>query len=189
MGSTKRNKINNEGIYGGGMFNQSQFGARIKVVGIGGFGGNTIDHMINSGVSGVDFITINCDMQDLHCSKAEKKIHIGKNLTKGLGAGMNSEIGCRAAKETKSEIQDALRGADLVFITCGLGGGTGTGASPIVAEIAKQQGILSIVVVTKPFSFEGAHRAKIAQEGLERLIKVADTVIVIPNDSLLEING
>ena len=163
-------------------------GARIKVVGVGGSGGNAIDHMINSGVSGVDFIAVNCDVQDLHHSKADKKIHIGKNLTKGLGAGMDPEIGCRAAKETKGEIQDALKGTDLVFITCGLGGGTGTGAAPIIAEVAKNQGSLSIAVVTKPFSFEGAKRAKIAQDGLEQLIEAVDTVIVISNDRLLEIS-
>ncbi len=147
-------------------------GARIKVVGVGGSGGNGIDHMINSGISGVDFIAINCDAQDLHHNQAKNKIHIGKNLTNGLGAGMNSEVGRQAAEETKNEIQDALKGADLVFITCGLGGGTGTGAA---------------AVVTKPFSFEGAQRTRIAENGLGQLIEVVDTVIVIPNDRLLEI--
>ncbi|MDP3043358.1 MAG: cell division protein FtsZ [bacterium] len=168
---------------------EMRFGANIKVVGVGGSGGNAIDHMINSGVSGVDFIAVNCDMQDLHRNQADKKIHIGKNFTKGLGAGMNPEIGCRAAKGTKSEIQDALKGADLVFITCGLGGGTGTGASPIIAETAKNQGSLSIAVVTKPFSFEGAQRARIAEDGLERLINAVDTVIVIPNNRLLALSN
>ena len=167
---------------------ETRFGARIKVVGIGGSGGNAIDHMINSGVSGVDFVAVNCDVQDLHHNKAKSKIHIGKNLTQGLGAGMNPEIGKRAAEETKSEIQDALRGADLVFITCGLGGGTGTGAAPIIAETAKNQGSLSIAVVTKPFSFEGAERAKIAEGGLEQLVGAVDTVIVIPNDRLLAVS-
>ncbi len=164
-------------------------GARIKVVGIGGSGGNAIDHMINSGVSGVDFIAVNCDVQDLHNNKADTKIHIGKNLTKGLGAGMNPKIGCQAAEETRSEIQDALHGADLVFLTCGLGGGTGTGATPVIAEAARQQGILTIAVVTKPFSFEGSERAKIAEDGLKRLTEVIDTVIVIPNDRLLKISN
>ena len=167
---------------------EMRFGARIKVVGVGGSGGNAIDHMINSGVSGVDFIAVNCDVQDLHHNKAKGKIHIGKNLTRGLGAGMNPEIGKRGAEETKSEIQDALRGADLVFITCGLGGGTGTGAAPIIAEIAKNQGSLTVAVVTKPFSFEGAQRTRLAEEGLERLMGAVDTVIVISNDRLLEIS-
>lgn len=167
--------------------NDLEFGARIKVVGVGGSGGNTIDHIINSGARGVDFISVNCDVHDLHHNQSEKKIHIGKNLTRGLGAGMNSEIGRRAAEETKNELQDALQGADMVFITCGLGGGTGTGASPIIAEVAKAQGSLVLAVVTKPFSFEGAERARIAEAGLKRLTEAADTVIVIPNDRLLEI--
>ena len=168
---------------------KAQFGARIKVVGVGGSGGNAINYMIDSGANGVDFIAVNCDVQDLYHNKADKKIHIGKNLTKGLGAGMNPEIGRQAAEETRDEIQDALKGADLTFITYGLGGGTGSGASPIIAEVAKNQGSLSIAVVTKPFSFEGAQRARIAEEGLERLIGAIDTVIVIPNDRLLEISG
>lgn len=166
-----------------------EFEARIKVVGVGGSGGNAIDHMIDSGVNGVDFIAVNCDVQDLHHNKAGKKIHIGKNLTKGLGAGMNPEIGRQAAEETKNEFQDALKGADMVFITCGLGGGTGTGASPIVAEVARNQGALTLGVVTRPFSFEGAERARIAEEGLRNLTETVDTVIVIPNDWLLEVVG
>lgn len=166
-----------------------EFGARIKVVGTGGSGGNAIDHMINSGVSGVDFIAVNCDVQDLRHNKAEKKINIGKNLTKGLGAGMNPAIGRQAAEETKNELQDALKNADMVFITCGLGGGTGTGASPIVAEVARNQGALTLGVVTRPFSFEGAERARIAEEGLRNLTEVVDAVIVIPNDRLLEVAG
>jgi len=172
----------------GGNLPESTFGARIKVVGVGGSGSNAVDHMINSGVRGVDFIVVNCDTQDLHHNKAEKKIHIGKNLTRGLGAGMNPEVGRRAAEETKNELQDALKGADMVFITCGLGGGTGTGASPIIAEIARTQGALTLAVVTKPFSFEGAERSRIAEDGLRELIGVVDTVIVIPNDRLLEIS-
>lgn len=167
--------------------NKTQFGACIKVVGVGGSGGNAINHMIDSGINGVDFIAVNCDVQDLRSNEAEKKVHIGKNLTKGLGAGMNPEIGRQAAEETKNEIQDVLKGADLVFITCGLGGGTGTGAAPVVAEIARQQDILTIAVVTKPFYFEGSQRARIAESGLEQLTEVVDTVIVIPNDRLLKI--
>ncbi len=167
---------------------EMKFGARIKVVGVGGSGSNAVDHMINSGMRGVDFICVNCDTQDLHYNKAEKKIHIGKNLTRGLGAGMNPEVGRKAAEETKSEIQDGLKGADMVFITCGLGGGTGTGAAPIVAEAARAQGALTLAVVTKPFSFEGAERSRIAEDGLRELIGVVDTVIVIPNDRLLEIS-
>lgn len=165
---------------------QPSLGARIKVVGVGGSGSNAINHMINSGVHGVDFIVANCDVQNLHHSKADKKVHIGKNLTRGLGAGMNPEVGRRAAEETKNEIQDALKGADMVFITCGLGGGTGTGASPIVAEAARSQDSLTLAVVTRPFSFEGAERARIAEEGLGQLIEVVDAVIIIPNDRLLE---
>src|SRR3989338_1060446 len=128
--------------------------ARIKVAGIGGSGLNAVDHMIANRVSGVDFLAINTDAQDLHHSTASKKIHIGKNLTKGLGAGMNPEIGRQAAEETKTEMQEALKGADMVFVVCGMGGGTGTGGAPIVAEIAKAQGALTVAVVTKPFSFE-----------------------------------
>ncbi|MBI3420542.1 MAG: cell division protein FtsZ [Candidatus Sungbacteria bacterium] len=161
--------------------------ARIKVAGIGGSGMNAVDFMVANKVSGVDFLAVNSDAQDLHHSTAGKKIHIGKNLTKGLGTGMNPEIGRQAAEETKTEIQEALKGADMVFVVCGLGGGTGTGASPIVAEIAKAQGALTVAVVTKPFSFEGAERARIADEGLERLNKAVDAVIVIPNDRLLGI--
>lgn len=164
-----------------------EFGARIKVAGVGGSGGNAIDYMINSGVGGVDFIAVNCDVQDLHDNKAEKKIHIGKNLTKGLGAGMNPEIGRQAAEETRNELQDALKNAEMVFITCGLGGGTGTGASPIIAEVARNQGALTLGVVTRPFSFEGAERARITEEGLKNLTGVVDSVIVIPNDRLLEV--
>jgi len=163
------------------------FGAHIKVVGVGGSGSNAINHMINSGVYGVDFIAINCDSQDLFHSKAKKKIQIGKNITRGLGAGMDVDVGRRAAEETRNEIQDALKGADMVFITYGMGGGTGTGAAPIVAEVAKKQGALTLAVVTKPFSFEGALRAEMAEEGLRNLIEVVDTAIVIPNDRLLKI--
>lgn len=161
--------------------------ARIMVIGIGGSGKNAVNHMINSKVKGVSFITMNTDTQDLHNSLAEKKIHIGKNLTKGLGAGMDPEIGKKAAEETKSEIQDVIKGADMIFIACGMGGGTGTGAAPIVARSAKEQGILTVGVVTKPFFFEGNHRMKLAEKGLEELAKEVDAIIVIPNDKLLQL--
>ncbi len=163
--------------------------ARIKVIGVGGSGKNALNHMINSKVKGVEFIAMNTDTQDLHNSLADKKIHIGKNLTKGLGAGMNPEVGKRAAEETKAEIQDVIKGSDMVFIACGLGGGTGTGAAPIVARAAKEQGILTVAVVTKPFSFEGTQRTKLADKGLEELSKEVDAIIVIPNDRLLLIAG
>lgn len=163
--------------------------ARIKVVGIGGSGGNAVNHMISNRVRTVEFITMNTDVQDLHKSLADKKIHLGKNLTKGLGAGMNPEVGSRAAEETKAEIQDAIKGADMVFIACGMGGGTGTGAAPVVARAAKEQGILTVAVVTKPFFFEGNQRMKLAERGIEELEKEVDAIIVIPNDRLLAIAG
>lgn len=159
--------------------------ARIKVVGCGGSGGNAINHMINSKVKGVDFISINTDSQDLHKSNSKKKIHIGKNLTKGLGAGMNPDIGRRAIEETKEEVQEAVKNTDMVFITCGLGGGTASGATPILANIAKESGALTVAVVTKPFFFEGRQRMKIAEESLADLRKEVDAIIVIPNDRLL----
>lgn len=159
--------------------------ASIKVVGVGGSGGNAVDHMVASNIRGVDFIAINTDAQDLHHKKAHLKIHIGKNTTRGLGAGMDPELGRRAAEENKDDISKALEGADMVFVTCGLGGGTGTGASPIVTELAKSMGILTVAVVTKPFSFEGVQRAQIAREGLEDLQSKVDSIIVIPNDRLL----
>lgn len=159
--------------------------ARIKVVGIGGSGRNAVNHMINSKVKGVEFIVMNTDAQDLHNSLAKRKIHIGKNLTRGLGTGMNPEIGKRAAEETKEEIQEALKGADMVFIAGGMGGGTGTGASPIVAQIAREQGALTVAVVTKPFFFEGSQRGRIADTGLSDLGKEVDALIVIPNDRIL----
>jgi cell division protein FtsZ len=163
--------------------------ARIKVIGIGGSGKNALNHMINSKVKGVEFIVMNTDTQDLHNSLAEKKVHLGKNLTKGLGAGMNPEVGRRAAEETKAEIQDVIKGADMVFIACGMGGGTGTGSAPIVAQAAKEQGILTVAVVTKPFSFEGNQRMKIAEQGLALLEKEVDAILVIPNDRLIVISG
>lgn len=163
--------------------------ARIKVIGVGGSGKNAVNHMINSKVKGVEFIVMNTDTQDLHNSLADKKIHIGKNLTKGLGAGMNPDVGRRAAEETKAEVQDVIKGADMVFIACGMGGGTGTGAAPIVARAAKEQGVLTVAVVTKPFSFEGNQRMRIAEEGLAELEQEVDAIIVIPNDRLLSIAG
>lgn len=160
--------------------------ARIKVVGVGGSGGNAINHMIASKVKGVDFIAVNTDAQDLHHSAAKKKIHIGKNLTKGLGTGMNPEMGRRAADETKEELQEALKNSDMVFIAGGMGGGTGTGAAPVVAKTAREVGALTVGVVTKPFFFEGSQRMKLAVQGLENLSKDVDALIVIPNDRILQ---
>jgi cell division protein FtsZ len=159
--------------------------ARIRVVGVGGSGGNAINHMIASKVRGVEFLAVNSDAQDLHRSLSKRKIHIGKNLTRGLGTGMNPELGKRAAEETRQQIQEALQGSDMVFITCGMGGGTGTGASAVVAKIAKEVGALVIAIVTKPFGFEGAQRKDIAERGLAELKKEVDAFIVIPNDKLL----
>lgn len=161
--------------------------ARIRVVGVGGSGKNAVNHMIDTKVRGVEFIAINSDAQDLHRSAAKKKIHIGKNLTRGLGTGMNPDLGKRAGEETRQELQEALQGSDMVFITCGMGGGTGTGAAPVVAKIAKEVGALVIAVVTKPFSFEGAQRRELAERGLAELKKEVDAFIVIPNDKLLSI--
>jgi cell division protein FtsZ len=163
--------------------------ARIKVIGVGGGGTNAVNHMIDAKIEGVEFIAINTDTQDLHHSAASKKIHIGKNLTKGLGSGMNPDIGEAAAEETKAEIQEAISGADMVFVAAGMGGGTGTGASPTVARIAKEQGILTIGIVTKPFGFEGEQRRRIAEAGIEALEKEVDALITIPNDQLLSIAG
>lgn len=160
--------------------------ARIKVVGVGGSGKNATNHMISNKTNGVDFIAINTDAQDLHHSLAKKKIHIGKNVTRGLGTGMNPELGRKAVEETKEEVQEAIKGADMVFITCGLGGGTGSGASPIVARISKEIGALTVGVVTKPFFFEGKQRLAVANQALEDLRKEVDAIIVIPNDRLLE---
>ncbi|HSE35103.1 MAG TPA: cell division protein FtsZ, partial [Candidatus Paceibacterota bacterium] len=158
--------------------------ARIKVIGVGGSGRNAVNHMVSSKVKGVEFIVANTDAQDLHHSLASRKIHIGKNLTRGLGTGMNPELGKRAAEETKEEIQEALKGADMVFIASGMGGGTGTGASPIVAKTAREAGALTIGVVTKPFFFEGSQRMMLAERGLESLEDEVDALIVIPNDKL-----
>ena len=159
--------------------------ARIKVVGVGGGGNNAISRMMEANLKGIDFIAINTDAQDLHHCKVTEKLHIGKNLTRGLGAGMNPDVGRQAAEENKDELQDALKGSDMVFVTCGLGGGTGTGAAPIIAEAAREAGALTVAVVTKPFAFEGLQRKKIAEEGLENLKNQVDTIITIPNDKIL----
>jgi cell division protein FtsZ len=161
--------------------------AKIKVVGVGGAGNNALSRMIDAKIKGVEFVAINTDAQALHHSKAGEKVHIGKNLTKGLGAGMNPEIGRQAAEENRDEIQETLKGSDMVFVTCGLGGGTGSGAGPIVAETAREQGALTVAVVTKPFAFEGSQRRAIAEEALENMKDRVDTLITIPNDKLLSI--
>ena len=161
--------------------------AKIKVVGIGGGGGNAVNRMIETGVKGVEFIVANTDLQVLNCSKAPTKIQIGQTLTGGRGAGAKPEIGREAALESKKEIEENLRGADMVFITCGMGGGTGTGAAPIIAQIAQELGALTVGIVTKPFSFEGKRRMEQALVGIDELKKNVDTLIVIPNDKLREI--
>ncbi len=159
----------------------------IKVIGIGGGGGNAVSRMAVDFPRGVDFIAINTDHQDLDHCEVRKKIYIGKNLTKGLGAGMNPDLGRQAAEENRSEIAEALAGADLVFITAGMGGGTGTGAGPIVAEVAKQSGALTIAVVTRPFTFEGTQRERIAAEGVGHMKEKVDALIVVPNDRIFSI--
>ena len=161
--------------------------ANIKVIGVGGGGNNAVNRMIESGVKGVDFIVANTDLQVLNNSKAPVKIQIGTDLTNGLGAGANPQIGKEAALESKAEIEEALKGADMVFVTCGMGGGTGTGAAPVIADIAQNLGALTVGIVTKPFSFEGKKRMQQAIGGLEELKKHVDTLIVIPNDRLREI--
>ena len=163
--------------------------ARIKVLGVGGSGGNAVSHMIACKVKGVDFIAINTDAQDLHRSLTKKRIHIGKNLTRGLGTGMNPDLGRRAAEETRDEVQEAVKGADMVFVAGGLGGGTFSGASSIVARTAKELGCLTVAVVTKPFYFEGRQRTRIAEAALDELRKEVDAIIVIPNDKLLSAIG
>ena len=161
--------------------------ATIKVIGVGGAGNNAVNRMVDSGIKGVDFIAVNTDRQALLLSKAGSKIQIGEKITRGLGAGANPDIGAQAAEESKAEIQEALRGADMVFVTAGMGGGTGTGAAPIVAACAKEMGILTIGVVTKPFTFEGKKRLSQADRGIESLKGKVDTLVVIPNDKLLQI--
>jgi cell division protein FtsZ len=161
--------------------------ARIKVIGVGGGGCNAVNRMIDEGMHGVEFITVNTDAQALVMSKAQTKVRIGDKTTRGLGAGGNPEIGKKSAEESSEELYEALKGADMVFVTAGLGGGTGTGAAPIVAQIAKEIGALTIGVVTRPFTFEGAKRLQNAEQGIARLKEHADTLIVIPNDRLLQI--
>lgn len=161
--------------------------AKIKVIGVGGSGGSAVNRMIDCGIRGVEFIAVNTDIQALHYNKASKKIHIGKTITRGLGAGMNPDLGKRSAEEAQNEIRDMLKDADMVFVTCGLGGGTGTGASPTIAEIARDLGALTVAVVTKPFAFEGAQRKNIAERGLAELADKVDTIITIPNDKLLQV--
>ena len=161
--------------------------ARIKVIGVGGGGGKAVTRMVDHKISGVDFITINTDAQDLHFTKARTKLHIGKNLTRGLGAGMNPDVGRTAAEENRDEIHEAVKGADMVFLTCGLGGGTGSGASPIVAEVARDAGALTIGVVTKPFTFEGAQRSRVAEEAWHLLKERVDALITIQNDRMLNV--
>lgn len=161
--------------------------AKIKVVGIGGGGGAAVNRMISDNIKGVEFIVVNTDVQALNQNLAPRKIPIGKTITRGLGAGMNPEVGCRAAEENHNEIREALGGSDMVFLTCGLGGGTGTGAIPEVAKLAKDIGALTVAVVTKPFTFEGAQRRRIADEGFDRLLNHVDAIITIPNDRVLQI--
>ncbi len=160
--------------------------AKIKVVGVGGSGGSSTNRMIASKIRGVEFIAMNTDVQALHASQAQQKLHIGKSVTRGLGAGMDPEIGHKAAEESQNEIREMLKGADMVFVTCGLGGGTGSGASPFIASIAKEMGALTVAVVTKPFSFEGAARRNIAEAAYEKLAANVDTIITIPNDRVLQ---
>ena len=160
--------------------------AQIKVIGAGGGGNNAVNRMVEAQLQGVEFIAVNTDKQALHTSKAEHKIQIGEKLTRGLGAGANPEVGKKAAEESKDEIIKVLEGADMVFITAGMGGGTGTGASPVIAKMAKEMGILTVAVVTKPFDFERKKRMNFALEGIEKLREHVDTIIVIPNQKLLQ---
>lgn len=162
--------------------------AKIKVFGVGGGGNNAVNRMIECGVRGIEFIALNTDKQALFSSRAEQKVQLGEKITKGLGAGANPEIGSRAAEENRNEIMESLKGADMVFITAGMGGGTGTGAAPIVAEIAKELGILTVGIVTKPFTFEGRRRQLHAEKGIEELKSRVDTLVTIPNDRLLQIS-
>jgi cell division protein FtsZ len=161
--------------------------ANIKVVGVGGAGGNAINRMINSNLRGVDFIAINTDKQALNINQANTKIAIGANLTRGLGAGGDPEVGRKAIEESRDKISEALNGADMIFITAGMGGGTGTGAAPVVAEMAREMGVLTVGVVTKPFFFEGGNRQNVALRGINALKEVVDTLIVVPNQKLLSI--
>jgi cell division protein FtsZ len=161
--------------------------AKIKVIGVGGSGGAAINRMIKSQIKGVEFLAINTDVQALHQSQANVKLHIGKMTTRGLGAGMDPEVGAKAAEESQNEVRELIKGADMVFITCGLGGGTGTGAAPVVAGMAKEAGALTVAVVTRPFAFEGAQRSEIAERGFNNLRDRVDAIVTIPNDRILQI--
>jgi cell division protein FtsZ len=161
--------------------------ATIKVVGVGGGGSNAVNRMIESGIQGVEFIAMNTDIQVLDLSGAPKKVQLGANLTRGLGAGGNPEIGKSAAEESKNEIRKALEGSDMVFVTAGMGGGTGTGAAPVIADLAREIGALTVAVVTRPFSFEGPRRSRLAEQGVTSLMGRVDTIITIPNDRLLSV--
>jgi cell division protein FtsZ len=161
--------------------------ANIKVIGVGGSGNSALNRMMEANIKGVEFIAVNTDAQALHYSGAPTKLHIGQNLTRGLGAGMNPSIGQQAAEESREEIHELVKGADMVFVTCGFGGGTGSGAGPVICEIAKETGALTVAVVTKPFAFEGQQRMTIAEEGISELSDRLDAAVVIPNDRLLQI--
>lgn len=166
--------------------NQCQ-GAQIKVIGVGGGGNNAVDRMLEKGLGGVEFITINTDHQALTRSKAPVKIQIGEKTTRGLGAGAKPEVGTKSAEESREEIVQAIKGTDMLFVTAGMGGGTGTGAAPVIASMAKEQGILTVGVVTKPFTFEGRKRMVNAEKGIEELKKYVDTLVIIPNDKILQV--
>ena len=168
---------------------ENEKSAKIKVIGVGGAGGNAINNMITSSLNGVKFIAANTDMQALDVSKAEVKIQLGEKLTEGLGAGANPEVGRQAALEDRDRIIEMIDGADMVFITAGMGGGTGTGAAPVIAQAAKELGILTVAVVTKPFEFEAKRRMTIAEQGIEELSKHVDSLITIPNSKLPEVMG
>jgi cell division protein FtsZ len=161
--------------------------AKIKVIGVGGGGSSAVNRMIEEKIKGVEFVAVNTDAQALHHNKAGLKIHIGQTVTRGLGSGMNPDLGRKSAEESQDELKDVLKDTDMVFITCGMGGGTGTGAAPVVADIARDLGILTVGIVTKPFTFEGQQRRGIAESGLEELIEKVDTIITIPNDRLLQV--
>ncbi|MEZ4822324.1 MAG: cell division protein FtsZ [Ignavibacteria bacterium] len=162
-------------------------GAKIRVVGVGGGGGNVLNSMLDKGIEGVEFIAVNTDTQALQMNNAEKKIQIGRGITKGLGTGMKDEIGYKAVEESRDEIEEALEGSDMVFVTAGMGGGTGTGGAPAVARIARSMGALVIAIVTKPFTFEGKPRMELANRGLEKLKNEVDSLIIIPNQNILSI--
>src|SRR3989338_8174633 len=161
--------------------------AKIKVVGVGGSGGAAVDRMVRANLRGVDFVAMNTDVQALHHNSAANKLHIGKTITRGLGTGMDPEVGKRSAEESRNEIREILKDSNMVFITCGLGGGTGSGASPTIAEIAREAGALTVAVVTRPFTFEGQQRKAIADQAYDELARKVDTIITIPNDRVLQI--